>query len=152
MDPRTTLNITIISKRYRITLAEREGHSATFVLSACFPEKISKSGSLEGYIADYKVDYILRLSSTGQPICPRWRGWLPSASSACKSSLIRRPNGRHNPRPSDRNLDVPELAAALPKLMSEAANGPVAPPEVAGRKYAHGKARPLNRYKRYARD
>ena len=44
------------------------------------------------------------------------------------------------------------VAAALPKLMSEAANGPVAPPEVAGRKYAHGKARPLSRYKRYARD
>jgi hypothetical protein len=38
-------------------LAEREGHSATLVLSACFPGKISKSGGLEGYIADYKVDY-----------------------------------------------------------------------------------------------
>ena len=54
-------------------LAEREGLSATLVLSACFPGKISKSGGLEGYMADYKVDYILRLPSTGQPICPRWR-------------------------------------------------------------------------------
>jgi hypothetical protein len=45
-------------RRLRGAVAEREGHSATFVLSACFPEKISKSGSLEGYIADYKVDYI----------------------------------------------------------------------------------------------
>jgi hypothetical protein len=40
------------------TMAEREGHSATFILSACFPGKISKSGGLEGYISDYKVDYI----------------------------------------------------------------------------------------------
>jgi hypothetical protein len=61
-------------------------------------------------------------------------------------------NRRHDPRPSDRNLDVPELAAPLPELMSQAANGPVAPPEVARCKYAHGNARPLSRYKRYARD
>jgi hypothetical protein len=47
-------------------VAEREGHSATLVLSAYYPGKISKSGGLEGYIADYKVDYISQLLPTTQ--------------------------------------------------------------------------------------
>jgi hypothetical protein len=42
---------------------EGGGHSATLILSACFPGKISKSGGLEGYIADYKVDYISKSQS-----------------------------------------------------------------------------------------
>jgi len=40
------------------SLAEREGHSATFGTIRLLSEKSSKSGPLEGYIADYKVDYI----------------------------------------------------------------------------------------------
>jgi hypothetical protein len=38
-------------------LAEREGHSATLGPIRLFSKKTSKSGPLEGYIADYKVDY-----------------------------------------------------------------------------------------------
>jgi hypothetical protein len=47
---------------------EREGHSAILILSASFPRKISKSGGLEGYIADYKVDYISQSSSTARSV------------------------------------------------------------------------------------
>lgn len=56
------------------------------------------------------------IASTTQPIFLRWRGWLRSASSACKSSLIRPPTGRRAYGHATEIRACPELPASSSKI------------------------------------